>query len=282
MRSSRRTSSRADAPNIVHRRHAVDHLGHPPAHPAVRRGGPARPLARRRRRLARSRHPRGLAGRAGRRRGLAGGGARSSRRSSRASRSSPTRAPSTSPESLADFSSHVPALGEAAPSACLRDPFAVPDGRGRLGARGRRAREGIAVETLNVPTFVNRLVVPAYAQGTCRRAARRRRPAEAVRQRLGRSAAIRRTRRRGDHIAATAPGSRAGRRRAGPPLALGRRTPVDALGRPVVRSTGGSHATASCARCRGPCRGRPPANRSEPPLSAALLHGTLDRLSGRH
>jgi hypothetical protein len=183
------------------------------------------------------------------------------------------------PESVTEFSSHG-LLWEKLRERVLRDPFAVPadvDAWVRDAARG----EGIAVETLNVPTFVNRLVAPAFAQGLADALLAAGVPLklygngwahlprfEALvgapltsRQQLIEAAR--------DAAALVHPSPTAGAH------------PVDALGRPVVRTTGGSRASFLREVSRA-LQGSTPVNRCEPPLSAALLLGTLDQSPGRH
>ena len=183
------------------------------------------------------------------------------------------------PESVTEFSSHG-LLWEKLRERVLCDPFAVPadvDGWVREAARG----EGIVAETLDVPTFVNRLVAPALAQGLTDALlgagvplklygngwAHLPRFATLVvapvtsRQQLLEAAR--------DAAALVHPSPWAGAH------------PVEALGRPVVRTAGGSRASFLREVSRA-LQGSTPTNRSEPALSAALLLSTLDRSSGRH
>ena len=66
------------------------------------------------------------------------------------------------PESLGEYSSHL-LLWEKVLHAVRCDPFALP-GDVDAWLREQARADAVAVETLDVPLFVNRLVVPAYQQ----------------------------------------------------------------------------------------------------------------------
>ena len=67
------------------------------------------------------------------------------------------------PESLSEFSSHA-LLWEQIRREVSRDPFAVP-GNVLEYVRAHARAQGVATESLNLPLFAERLVIPAYQQG---------------------------------------------------------------------------------------------------------------------